>query len=173
MKRHYLYCLAFCLLLSITSCNTYYIAASEVPVDLYTNNEGTDVKYSLTTGSVLLLKGKPKNGFTRVKFHSDANWYWVDYSRLSLVPYSNPKYYLDSYANIENSLAASKSTSGSRVTGIKNSGSNSGYDATIQTGSRGGKYYINKNGNKTYVKRSTPAGTVKRVGGKGSRGGKH
>lgn len=35
----------------------------------------------------------------------------------------------------------------------KSSGSSSESGRTIQTGSRGGKYYINKNGNKTYIKK--------------------
>ncbi len=45
--------------------------------------------------------------------------------------------------------------SGSKST-VKSSGSSSGTSTgsgrTIQTGPRGGKYYINKNGNKTYIK---------------------
>lgn len=49
-----------------------------------------------------------------------------------------------------------KGYSGSKST-VKSSGSSSqtstGSGRTIQTGSRGGKYYINKNGNKTYIKR--------------------
>lgn len=44
-----------------------------------------------------------------------------------------------------------KSNSGSK---IKQTSSGETYHGkTIQTGPRGGKYYINKNGNKTYVKR--------------------
>lgn len=46
--------------------------------------------------------------------------------------------------------------SGSKAT-VKSSGSSSGSSTgsgrTIQTGPRGGKYYINKNGNKTYIKK--------------------
>ena len=46
--------------------------------------------------------------------------------------------------------------SGSKST-VKSSGSSSGSSTgsgrTIQTGPRGGQYYINKNGNKTYIKR--------------------
>lgn len=161
------------LLLSSTSCNTYYVAASDVPIDLYTDYDAANIKYSLGTGTALLLKGKPKNGLVKVRYHSDASWYWVNYMNLKLVPYSNPKYYEASYASIESSITASKSNSGSRVSGVNTLSNSTRYDATIQTGSRGGKYYINKNGNKTYVPRSTPSGTTKRVGGKGSRGGKH
>ncbi|HAQ02375.1 hypothetical protein A2467_02280 [Candidatus Nomurabacteria bacterium RIFOXYC2_FULL_36_8] len=41
----------------------------------------------------------------------------------------------------------------STVKSSSSSGSNSGSGRTIHTGSRGGQYYINKNGNKTYIKR--------------------
>ena len=47
-------------------------------------------------------------------------------------------------------------TSGSRAQDYSAPASNYGGGAPIQTGSRGGQYYINSNGNKTYVpKRSS------------------
>lgn len=47
-----------------------------------------------------------------------------------------------------------KSTSGNRNTSVKSStGSRSSTGRVIHTGPRGGKYYINSNGNKTYIKR--------------------
>lgn len=51
------------------------------------------------------------------------------------------------YGGSKSSVKSSGSTSGS------SSGSTTGSGRTIQTGPRGGQYYINKNGNKTYVKR--------------------
>jgi hypothetical protein len=165
--------LLICLVIVFSySCNTYYIAASTQPLGIYSDNSASSVAYDIPVGSVLLLKGKPKNGLTQVRYHSDKNWYWVDMAYLNLVPNENPKFYDFTYSSLESRIASTK-TKGDLKVGISTVPVNTGYDATIQTGSRGGKYYINKNGNKTYVKRSTPSGTTKRVGGKGSRSGKH
>ncbi|WP_133300263.1 hypothetical protein [Mucilaginibacter terrenus] len=159
MKTKLLFALVV-LTLFFASCNTYYVASTTTPIDIYPDLQTSNISYNVPGGTVLLIKGNAKNGMRRVRYHSDPNWYWVSASNLSLVPGFNPKYYDSTYANYENSGSASTSAA-------------NGYDATIQTGSRGGKYYINKNGNKTYVKRSTPSGTVKHVGGRGSRGGRH
>jgi hypothetical protein len=132
-----------------SSCNTYYVASANIPFDLYTDGGGSQIAYSIPTGTMLLLKGHSKSGLVKVRYHSYPGWYWVSDANLSLVPGFNPKLYSSSYYSYETNT-------------IQGGG---GYDATIQTGSRGGKYYINKNGNKTYVKRSTPSGTVKHVGG--------
>lgn len=45
-------------------------------------------------------------------------------------------------------------SSGTRAADYSPAASNYGQDKTIQTGSRGGQYYINSNGNKTYVPKS-------------------
>lgn len=66
-------------------------------------------------------------------------------------------YYINSSGNKVYSKPKSSSTS---TYSIPSSPSSSYYSApsspsrTIQTGSRGGKYYINSNGNKTYVKKN-------------------
>ena len=54
-----------------------------------------------------------------------------------------------------NNATGSKQTSSESSTTTKSSTGSSSYSGsrTIQTGPRGGQYYINKNGNKTYVKR--------------------
>ena len=54
-----------------------------------------------------------------------------------------------------NSATGTKQTSSESSTTTKSSTGSSNYNGsnTIQTGPRGGQYYINKNGNKTYVKR--------------------
>jgi hypothetical protein len=138
-----------CLLFCTTACHTYYVASSDQPVSIYADNYGGQIVYDVPAGTVLLLKGHARNGLTRVRYHLNPNWYWVSNTNLTLVPGFNPKQYDRSYSSYE--------TSGTAATG--------GYDATIQTGPRGGKYYINKNGNKTYVKRSTSSGTTRHVGG--------
>jgi colicin import membrane protein len=51
-----------------------------------------------------------------------------------------------------NSTSASP-TKNSSVSSSSSSGSSSNTGRTIYTGPRGGKYYINKNGNKTYIKK--------------------
>jgi hypothetical protein len=149
MKRlAIIYSFVFTTLISAQSCTTYYIAGTNAPVDLYSDDDATQLAYNVPVGTVLLLRGHPRNGFIRVRYHSYPNWYWINYANVTLIPGADPRSYANSYSSYE--------------TGY-NSGA--GYDATIQTGSRGGKYYINKNGNKTYVKRSTPSGSTKRVGG--------
>lgn len=170
MKKSFVAYLLVCLSVVLSSCDTYYVAASNTPVDIYTSYEGYEVAYNVPVGSVLLMKGKVKNGLTRVRYHTNPTWYWVDNANLSLVPNANPKYYDLSYVSLESTIASSNS---GRALGTSGSSTSTGYSATIQTGSRGGKYYINKNGKKTYVPRSTTSGSTKRVGGKGSRGGKH
>jgi colicin import membrane protein len=50
------------------------------------------------------------------------------------------------YGGSKSTIKSSSSSSGS------SSGTSTGSGRTILTGPRGGKYYINKNGNKTYIK---------------------
>ncbi|WP_139112962.1 hypothetical protein [Mucilaginibacter sp. PPCGB 2223] len=95
----------------------------------------------------------------RARYHTDPTWYWIVNTHLSPIPYANAKFYNQLYANLESANPAGVTP-------------NTTYNTTIQTGPRGGKYYINKNGKKTYVKRSTASGSTRSVGGKGSRGGK-
>ncbi|MGN6396540.1 MAG: hypothetical protein ACTHMI_13310 [Mucilaginibacter sp.] len=152
----HIFSFAFAIWISTSSCNTYYIASSIQPTDLYSDYEATQLAYNLPVGTVLLLKGQPRNGFIQARYHSYSNWFWLNYSNVTLIPGADPKQYSTSYSTYETSYKAGN-----------------GYDATIQTGSRGGKYYINKNGKKTYVKRSTPSGSTKHIGGRGSRGGRH
>jgi hypothetical protein len=158
-------CLAIALVASIfSSCNTYFIAASNAPVNIYSADDGANVVYNVPVGSVLLLKGKVNRyGLTRVRYHSDRSWYWVNYMYLSFVPNANPKYYDLTYRNLEFNIVSSKGGSHGNT-----NTSSSSYDAIIQEGSRGGKYYINKNGNKTYVPRSTPAGSTRSVRSRGN-----
>ncbi|WP_457129972.1 hypothetical protein [Mucilaginibacter sp. HD30] len=143
----------------MTSCNTYYVASSNTEINMYGDANAIQTIQTVPVGSVLLLKGKSNSyGLRKVRYHNDKTWYYTWDDKLTLVPGFNPKSYDYTYSSYERS-------------GVTTTNS-SGYNATIQTGSRGGKYYINKNGNKTYVKRSTPSGSVKRVGGTGSRGGR-
>lgn len=51
------------------------------------------------------------------------------------------------YSGSKSTVKSSGTSSGS------SSGTSTGSGRTIQTGPRGGQYYINKNGNKTYIKR--------------------
>ncbi|MFZ2430714.1 MAG: DNA/RNA non-specific endonuclease, partial [Lutibacter sp.] len=54
---------------------------------------------------------------------------------------------------IDNKNESVKTTQNTKTKEIKNSNSSYSGGRIIQTGPRGGKYYINKNGNKTYVKK--------------------
>ncbi len=161
MKKNLQLCAtAFLIELIITGCNTYYVASSDRPLDLYTNYNVSQIGYSVPTGTILLIRNHVKNGLTQVRVHSNRTWYWVSAAYITFVPDFDPRYYALTYSDYE---------SGTRSA----SNAGSGYDATIQTGSRGGKYYINKNGNKTYVPRSTVSGSTRVVGGRGSKGGKY
>lgn len=147
------------LLVCLAGCSTYYVASSNTEINMYADANALQTLQTVPAGSVLLIKGKSNSyGLRKVRYHLDQTWYYAWDDKLTLVPGFNPKSYDYTYSSYERS-------------GDTPSGS-SGYNATIETGSRGGKYYINKNGNKTYVKRSTPAGSVKKVGGTGSRGGR-
>lgn len=65
----------------------------------------------------------------------------------------------DNYSTIGNSNPYTGST-GSVARDYTPGAYNYGQGKTIQTGSRGGQYYINSNGNKTYVpKRNTTTST--------------
>ncbi|MGN8072647.1 hypothetical protein [Mucilaginibacter sp. 22184] len=139
-----------CLLFCATACNTYYVASANQPISIYADRNITQVAYDVPAGTVLLLKGYARKGLTRVRYHSNLTWYWVDNTNLTLVPGFNPKQYDQLYSSYE--------TTGTATT-------SNGYDATIQTGPRGGKYYINKNGNKTYIKKGTSSGGTRHVGG--------
>jgi hypothetical protein len=117
------------------------------PKNLYSDQASNQIAYNVPVGTVLLLKGRAKSGMVKVRYHTNPTWYWMSDGNFSLVPGFNPKQYTSSYYGYESNA-------------VLGTGS---YDATIQTGARGGKYYINKNGKKTYVKRSTSSGTVKHV----------
>jgi len=152
----------------LSSCSTYYVASNTTPIDLYEDQGASVVGLSIPIGSALLMKPSHIYGYAKVRYHYSPTWYYVPTANLALVPNANPKYYEQTYAVIESDLAQQykvASTNTSTPNTARPNTSNSSYDATIQTGPRGGKYYINKNGNKTYVKRSTPSGTVKHVGG--------
>ncbi|MDO3641267.1 hypothetical protein [Mucilaginibacter sp. L3T2-6] len=140
---------AFALLIwmGTSSCSKYYVAASVQPTDLFADYDATQLAYNVPAGTVLLLKGKPKNGFVQARHHYYPDCFWLNYANVSLVPGADPKQYTAVYSQLE-----------AGGTG------DAGYDATIQTGPRGGRYYINKNGKKTYVKRGSSGG-VKHVGG--------
>jgi len=147
MKRLTFIPLIICLLFFTSSCSTYYVASTNGPENLYADQANTQVAYSVPVGTLLLMKGHSKNGMIKVRYHTNPTWYWMSDGNYTLVPGFNPKQYTSSYYGYESNA-------------VQGAGS---YDATIQTGARGGKYYINKNGKKTYVKRSTPSGTVKHV----------
>lgn len=144
-----------------SGCTTYYVASTTEPLDLYPEDVRAEPMLTLPTGSVLLLKGKIRKGKRLVRFHENENWYWAPSASLNLIPGFDPKRYESGYAAYE---------AGSRTAG---STTGSGYDASIHTGPRGGEYYINKNGRKTYLKKGSSTGSVKHVGGRGSRGGRH
>lgn len=150
------------LTLLTASCTRYYVALTTEPIDLYPENIVADTVLGIPAGSALLVKGKIKEGKQLVRYHQNANWYWAPSSTLSLIPNFNPKTYLSGYAAYE----ASKQGVSTEIVG-------SGYDAAIHTGPRGGQYYINKNGKKTYVKKASSSGSIRHVGGRGSRGGRH
>jgi hypothetical protein len=159
MKRLYNLLFLATALLFGESCSTYYVAANKTPVDLFADETATETVYSIPAGTALLIKGKPRNGTAKVRYHSNKSWYYVSTQSLYLVPNANAKEYFTNYPTIENQIASSPGSSTSFYI------PSSGYNPTIQTGPRGGKYYINKNGNKTYVKKSSSSGSTRRVGG--------
>ena len=102
---------------------------------------GTDDPYNmqlLTVSQHRAKTARERSNTSKTYSYSSYKPYKSSYSKplqkYNSVNYSTPSYLTPTYST----PSYSSSSSSSRV---------------IQTGSRGGKYYINSNGNKTYVKR--------------------
>ena len=144
----------------LEACHTYSIAETTVPTELFYKSNHLEIDSTVSAGSIVLLKGTSKDGMIQARYHADPTWYWISSANISAILNINSKSYNQIYTSLESANPAGVIL-------------NAGYNATIQTGSRGGQYYINKNGKKTYLKHSTSSGRTKTVGGKGSRGGRH
>jgi hypothetical protein len=84
---------------------------------------------------------------------SSVNGYYKPSTGTYVQPYArtqNNSTNTDNYSTRGNSNPYTNE-SGSRAADYSPAASNYGQNQTIQTGSRGGQYYINSNGNKTYV----------------------
>jgi len=151
----------------LSSCTTYSIVSSTSAMDLYTDPNATVVGFSIPVGSALLMKPSNIYGYVRVRYHERSTWYYAPTTSLAVVPMYDPQSYATTYTYIESDLAEQKNAALAPSDASASVSPATGYDAMIQTGPRGGKYYINKNGKKTYVKRSTPSGSTKHVSGTG------
>jgi hypothetical protein len=111
--------------------NGTYVQAHQRTAPNYTRNDN----YS-TVGNVNPYTGKsgtqPRDSYSTSTTYSSSS-----YSRPT---YSTSSYSTPSYSSIDNPSTYSTSSYSS--------------SNTIYTGSRGGQYYINSNGNKTYVSRN-------------------
>jgi hypothetical protein len=163
MKKFYLLVVLMYVACFMQSCATYYVAANNTPIELFTNEDMTDPAFDIPAGTALLMKGSPKNGWAKVRYHKDLTWYLVAAQHIYLVPGAMAKEYPTSFIAMESRIATLSSTPSTLQ------GSSEGYGNTILTGPRGGRYYINKNGNKSYVKKGTSSGGSRRSSGGGRR----
>lgn len=105
-------------------------------VVLATSILSANAQYSYGTNtSTTHVNGYYKSNGTYVESHNRSSRNSTNHDNWSTSGNSNP------YTG----------TSGSRAMDYSSRAYNYGSDHTIQTGSRGGQYYINSNGNKTYV----------------------
>ena len=110
----------------------YYVLNPEVP--LYDAPASVVPKLTLSQGEKLLVVGRQRPRWFVVK--REGVTYYVVEDALSLAP----------------PAPSTTSTTASPVAPVAPSSSSGSYH-NVQTGPRGGQYYINKNGNKTYLKR--------------------
>ena len=114
-----------------------YVEATEgAPLFLSTASESTAPARVASVGKPLFVLGV-YDGWYRVR-HSDNRVYYTRPYRLSKLK-RTPQY--------------TRNTTPAYVPAYSAPSSSGSSSRSIQTGPRGGKYYINKNGNKTYIKR--------------------
>ena len=110
--------------------NTY-----SVPTSTYTVPASTNTVPSTTNTSVQYQSGYTKSNGTVVQPYYKTTPNSTNTDNFSTTPNTNP------YTG----------QTGTRAKDYTPAASNYGKGKTIQTGSKGGQYYINSNGNKTYV----------------------
>jgi hypothetical protein len=101
----------------------------------YGNSYSTPTSTSNTNPSVRNQSGYTKDDGTYVQPHVKTNINSTNHDNFSTEGNTNPN----------------TGESGSRAKDYSPNASNYGSGKTIETGSNGGQYYINSNGNKTYV----------------------
>jgi colicin import membrane protein len=108
---------------------TFYYAVVPV-VSLYEKPTSTTEKITITKGDKVLVVG-----------HQAPNWYILKIDGVT-------------YYAAENLFTANAPVPAPVVNlSMPGNGGSAGNSHDVQTGPRGGRYYINKNGNKTYIKR--------------------
>jgi hypothetical protein len=105
----------------------YYVTAESAPLSESAKTANPVIKYTVPRGEKLLVVGQGQDGWVMVR------WDGVTYYTLASL--------------------LSTETPSPAATAPAATGASSGSYRTINTGPRGGRYYINKNGNKTYIKR--------------------
>jgi hypothetical protein len=135
MQRLYPFLIAFLLfacapsasLPSYTVISPTYYSVSQPEVSLYEAPTATVAKSTASQGNKLLVVGR------------QSPWYIIKREGIT--------YYV-----LESALVLSDTTPANSYTPSTSSGGSTGSSHSVQTGPRGGQYYINKNGNKTYLK---------------------
>jgi hypothetical protein len=97
------------------------------------------------------VKGYYKSNGTYVQPHMRSNPDGNQYNNWSTKGNVNPYTGKEGTKNVDNSNNSTTNTNNS--TNVNNSNTSYSNNRIIETGPRGGKYYINSNGNKTYVRR--------------------
>jgi len=133
------------------SCSPKVATTSDVSTSAKTDATSPGVKYLYSSASTSLhstpsqagtyVANLSQNDRVQVLRPASSDWY--------LVSFNGQRGYVQKYW-LNRKPVKIKSTSHTSSTKNYSSGSTS---RTIHTGPRGGNYYINKNGNKTYVKR--------------------
>ena len=132
-------------LLSFGSCTQPPTSTANVPIKELYRAKHDDVTIRKHPRSRAFVYRKLRSGSTVYVYNQyNSQWYTVTID--------GRQYYA-----LVSSLEIDPSSVVRRQTTIESPSYNSSYSSpsrTIHTGPRGGRYYINKNGNKTYIKRN-------------------
>lgn len=157
----------FCLLIyvfTLSGCkvNRYYYT-SDFPMEVHSDGYGSARYMDIPAGDTVFTENRWYSGGRLATFYNSKVVYKDRTLRVNTVGdpiYLFKKQVTYKVANTEKArrltldgypLYGQRRSNYSPSTQISEGASGSGH--TIQTGPRGGRYYINKNGNKTYIKR--------------------